>query len=196
VKLHVPIVPERRYRWPMAGPTRRLVQGAATLRSPWFSNRWELFAGGERLAVLERHPRDRTSSVYLGDGARWRLVPSGWGVVRLLEEGRESARIIRRSWWGRRWDITAVTWAYQLVSDPMPRRWHFAVGHQPVARLSGSPISYNRLTIDADLGLPLEAAVLAWQVVARPWEAAAHPAGLIPVGLETAPRPGPAAGAV
>ncbi len=145
------------------------------------------------VAAMTRHPRDHTSTVELSDGTRWRLVPAGWGLVRALEDGVEIARITRRSWLGRHWDLAAPTWHYHLVSDPMPRRWYVAVGDQVVARIAGSLVSYNRVDIDAPLGIPLAATMLAWHAIARPWEAAARPAGLIPVGIDTAPRP--AAGA-
>ncbi len=144
------------------------------------------------IAAMTRHPRDHTSTVELADGTRWRLVPTGWGLIRAIEDGDEIARITRRSWLGRHWDLTATTWHYRLTSDPMPRRWHVTVGDQVVARISGSLISYNRVDIDAPIGVPLAATMLAWHVIARPWEAASRPAGLIPV-IEPAPRP--AAGA-
>ena len=172
----------------------RMIGGTLRLQSPWFSNAWDVLDDTEeRLARLVRHPRDHSASAVLRDGTRWRLVPDGFGVVRLLEEGSELGRIVRRSWWGRRWEVVSPTWGYELVSDPLPRRWHLRVGHEPIARLAGSPISYNRLTVETDLVVPLQAVVLAWHVIARPWEAAARPAGLVPLSIE--PRSAPAAGA-
>lgn len=168
------------------------VHGRATLHSPWFSNRWVLLSGDEPLAALERRPRARVSTVTFPDGTAWVLRPEGFGLVRALEGDVEVGRILRRSWWGRRWDVTSVTWSYELVSDPVPRRWHLSVGSQPVAWIRGSLVSYNRVEVDAQLGLPVAAIVLAWHVIARPWEAAARPTELIPVTTTPRAAPGPA----
>ena len=65
-------------------------------------------------------------------------------------------------------------------SDASPRRWRIEVGGSPLAEIRGSLISYNTVTIDAPLAIPTAVAVLAWHVIARPWEAAAAPRGLVP----------------
>lgn len=158
-----------------------LIRGEAQLVSPWFSNQWSLFNHGIEIARLRRFPRLHVSAVQLRDGTEWTLEPDGYAVVKALEgEGNEVGRITRRSWWGRSWDITGTGFAYELISNPKPRRWEIGVGGSPLATIQGSLVSYNSVTVDAPLSLPTVAAVLAWHVIARPWEAAAAPRGLIP----------------
>jgi hypothetical protein len=62
----------------------------------------------------------------------------------------------------------------------MPRHWTIRVGNEPVGRLFGGLLSYNRLTVEADVGIQVLALVMAWHVLARPWEAAAAPGSLVP----------------
>lgn len=163
-----------------AKPTS-LIRGEATLTSPWFSNYWRLDDQGIELARLRRFPRLHLSAVQLVDGTEWTIEPEGFAVVRAIDtHGDEVARITRRSWWGRRWDITGTGFAYELISHPVPRRWIVAVGGSQVAEIKGSLASYNTVTIDAPLSIPTVAAVLAWHVIARPWEQAAAPRGLVP----------------
>ncbi|MBU1226411.1 MAG: hypothetical protein KJ698_04230 [Actinobacteria bacterium] len=158
----------------------RLVSGECRFTSPPFSNTWALWCRGERLATMTRRPRQHTSDVSLADGGEIRLQPDGWGTVVALENGSELGRIVRRSWWGRRWDLISPAFGYVLTSDPMPRHWTIRVGNEPVGRLSGGLLSYNRLTVEADVGIQVLALVMAWHVLARPWEAAAAPGSLVP----------------
>ncbi len=162
--------------------TDYLLSGPATLVSPWFSNKWELRSGtGEAIALLERLGRIHVSTVALADGSRWVIEPAGTSTVRLIDApGHELARIERRSWWGRRWEVGGGRFGCELVSSPRPRSWRFEIGGSAIAELSGSLLSYNRVAVNAMLALPLPALLLAWHVVARPWEAAAAPSGLIP----------------
>lgn len=158
-----------------------LIRGDAHLESPWFSNHWRLMNQGIELARLRRFPRLHVSAVQLADGTEWILEPDGFAVVKAVDsEGNEVGRVTRRSWWGRRWDVTGPGFSYELVSHPVPRRWRVEVGGSTFAEIRGSLISYNTVTIDAPLSLPTAAAVLAWHVIARPWEAAAAPKGLVP----------------
>jgi hypothetical protein len=157
-----------------------IVYGQGQLRSPLGSNRWRLFANDDELALLRRQGRLHISRVLLPSGEEATLAPDERSAVAALDEnGNELARITRTSWFGRRWEITSQKWAYELVSDPRPRRWHVTVGGTSVAQMTGSLFSYNRVTIDAPLGVPLLVVALAWHVIARPWEAAAAPATLI-----------------
>ena len=94
-------------------------------------------------------------------------------------QGNELARITRTSWFGRRWEITSKRWAYELISDPRPRRWHVTVGGTSVAQITGSLVSYNKVDINAPVGVPILVVALAWHSIARPWEAAAAPFTLI-----------------
>ena len=64
-------------------------------------------------------------------------------------------------------------------SDPRPRRWQLTVGGTSVAQITGSLVSYNRVSVDAPLGIPILVLALAWHAVARPWEAAAAPTTLV-----------------
>ena len=163
----------------------RLVSGECTFTSSPFSNRWFLWWKGERLAELTRNSRQHTSSVTLADGTEILLQPEGWGTVVAREDDKEWGRIVRRSWWGRRWDLVSPTFGYALTSDLMPRHWTLRVGNEPVGHLSGGILSYNRLTIQIDVAVPVLPLVMSWHVLARPWEAASAPGALLPV------EPGP-----
>lgn len=162
-----------------------VVAGECTFTSNPFSNRWELWCRGERLAVMHRRPRHHVSEVALADGRTITLQPDGWGTVVAVEGDKEWGRIVRRSWWGRRWDLESPTFGYTLTSDVMPRRWTIRVGNEPVGRLSGGMLSYNRLQVQADVAVQVLPMVMAWHVLARPWEAAAAPGSLVARG-----RPG------
>lgn len=161
--------------------SQKLIRGEAQLVSPWFSNNWSLFSHGVEIARLRRIPRLYISTARFPDGTEWTIEPDGFAVVKAVDaQGTEVARITRRSWWGRRWDVAGAGFAYELVSDPIPRRWRIEVGGSTLAEIRGSLISYNAVTIDAPLSIPVAVAVLAWHVIARPWEAAAAPRGLVP----------------
>ena len=166
--------------------TEHLLSGSAELVSPWFSNRWELRTDdGRVLAKLQRLGRIHVSTVELPDNSRWVVEPAGQSTVRLLDKpDHVIAEIERRSWFGRRWVVTGGSFGCELVSSPRPRKWRFEIGGSTIADLCGSLVSYNHVGVNAYLALPLPALMLAWHVIARPWEAAANPTGLIP-----APRP-------
>ena len=165
--------------------TGDVITGAARMRSKVFSNQWTLEdEAGRVYAHMRRFPRQRMSQVQLADGTRLEIAPHGWGVHQLIHEGDAIARIERRSWWGRRFEITSPAFGYNLVSRPAPRSWDLAVGEHPVAHLRGSLVSYNRLRIQSDLATPTAAVLLAWQVLCRPWEQGAFPIAR-PAGDET-----------
>ncbi len=156
------------------------VYGQGELRSPLGSSRWRLFVNDNEIAMLRRLGRIHISRIHLPNGDEAVLAPEERSAVVALDpDGTELARITRESWFGRRWEITSKRWAYELISDPRPRRWHVSVGGTSVAQLTGSLVSYNRVTIDAPLGVPLLVIALGWHVIARPWEAAAAPSTLI-----------------
>ena len=161
--------------------TDRLITGSAELASPWLSNRWELRSGEEVVARLQRFGRIHISTATLPDGSRWVIEPADTSTVRLIDGSEtEIGRITRQSWWGRSWQVTGSRFGLDLVSHPAPRRWRFEVGGSSIAELAGSLASYNRVRVDSPLALPLPALLLAWHVIARPWEAAAAPRGLVP----------------
>jgi hypothetical protein len=144
------------------------------------SNRWRILGNDGEMATLHRLGRIHISRIYLPNGEEAVLAPEERSAVVALDtEGEELARITRTSWFGRRWEVTSKRWAYELISDPRPRRWQIAVGGTSVAQITGSLVSYNRVDIDAPLGVPLLAVALAWHVIARPWEAAAAPSTLV-----------------
>jgi hypothetical protein len=163
------------------------VSGEARFASTPFSNRWSLWAHREQLAEMHRRPRHRISEVVLADGTELTLEPRRWGVVAAVSQGREWGHVIRRSWWGRRWDLTSPTFAYALTSDPLPRRWTIRVGNEPIGKLAGGLVSYNHLTVRTDVAVQVLPLVMAWHVLARPWEAAAAPLSLIPAAAGTRP---------
>ena len=172
-------------------PHHLTIHGTARMTSPWFSPSWQLTdSHGTLLAEMRRYPRLHVSTVRWEDGTAWILEPDGWGVVKALDtERNEMGRVTRLSWMGRRWQLTAPQWSYDLISDPIPRRWHMAVGGATVAGISGSLVSYNTVTIDTVISVPATAVILAWQVIARPWEAAAAPRGLVPAPSKLSTRP-------
>ncbi len=164
-----------------AAPHATLLLGTTELRSPAFSNVWHVENGGRKLAIARRHPRLHTSTVRFPDESAVTLTPTGQSTVSAVDAaGTEVARIVRTSWWGRHWEVTAQHFSYELISHPRPRRWAFAVGGSPVAELAGSLLSYNRVRVETNIGVPLIAVLLGWHVIARPWEAAAEPGGLRP----------------
>lgn len=170
-----------------------MVTGDARLRSPWFSSEWELVQQDRTLARIRRLGRISVSLVDMGEHGSLLLEPAGPGIVHAVDDAdHEVARITRRSWWGRRWDVTGVGFNYELVSDPRPRRWHLAVANAPLATLTGSLVSYNQVDLHSGMGIPIPAVLLAWQVIARPWEAANEPRGLVRVRTGTIVTPRPA----
>jgi hypothetical protein len=159
-----------------------MIYGKVELRSPWLSNHWVLQRDGSEICRIRRLGRIYTSIVSRPDVARWVLDPHGNGVVRALDgDGAEFARVVRRSWFGRRWDLFSPTWNYELVSRPRPRAWAIEIGGAELAEIRGSLISYNKVDVNAMIGIPLATILLAWHVIARPWEAVAEPSGLRPV---------------
>ena len=159
--------------------TRQMVYGKVELRSPWFSNRWRVLKDGAEICRLTRFGRIYTSVVRQPDGTRWVLDPHGNGVVRALDaDGNEFARVVRRSWFGRRWDLLSPAWNFKLVSHRRPRAWSIDIGGATAVEIRGSLISYNKVDVNAMIGVPLAAVLLGWHVIARPWEAIAEPAGL------------------
>jgi hypothetical protein len=157
-----------------------MVYGTAQLVSPLFSSRWQLVEGDDTVAELQRSGRLHISRIKVPNGEEAVLTPHEQSVVVALDnDGNELARITRRSWLGRRWDIESKRWAYELISHPRPRRWHVAVGGTSVAQIEGSLVSYNRVNIEAPLGVPILVVALGWHVIARPWEAAAAPTTLV-----------------
>ncbi|MEE9298624.1 MAG: hypothetical protein V3V29_06275 [Acidimicrobiia bacterium] len=157
-----------------------VIVGDCRFHSGVFSNRWTLSHGGTTMAELRRDPSRHTSSGEFADGTRFQLTPDGWGTVLMEAQGRQLGRIDRRSWWGRRWEIGGTGFGSDLTSDPMPRRWTLRIGGEPIGYLAGTLWSYNRLTAHTDVSVPVHALVLAWHVLARPWEAAAAPRSLVP----------------
>ena len=165
---------------------QQMVYGKLELRSPWFNSRWELRQDDQRLARLQRLGRLYVSRVELPDGCRWMLEPHGTGVVRAVNsDGTEIARVERLSWLGRRWNLVSQAFNYELDSHPRPRAWAITIGGATIAEIRGSLVSYNKVRVNALLGVPLAAVLLAWHVIARPWEAAAEPRGLVPAARPT-----------
>jgi hypothetical protein len=153
---------------------RSTVSGEVRFTSRLLSNVWVVSARGEPLARLRRIPSIHTSIVTLADGTNLELRPEGWGTVVAVGDNHQ-ARIVRESWWGRKWVVSGTGFAYDLTSDPMPRRWTLRIGGHPVARIAGTWWTYNRIVVNADVAVPLHALILSWHVLARPWEAAAAP---------------------
>lgn len=144
------------------------------MRSALFSNEWMLSQRGETLAAVKRLPRHHSSGVRLADGTRWILQPDGWGVVRAIEAGAPIAKAVRETMLPRRWELSGVGFSYVLTPEgPWPRHWAVRLGEEPVMHLRGASLTYNRVKISAQVGVPMAAVLLAWHVIARPWEAAA-----------------------
>jgi len=166
-------MPDRLARVPM-------VYGTCRFESALMSNRWRLLKGKEVLAELQRVPSRHISILTLPGQPPIELAPHGWGTVVARQGGRELGRVVRQTWWGRRWALSGPGFACELTSDPVPRRWSLRFGAEPVARLSGGLFSYNRLKVNTHVAVPIASLALAWHVLARPWEAAAAPGALVP----------------
>lgn len=163
----------------MAIPRTPVVIGDCRFLSGFLSNRWILVQDDEMLADMRRIPTRHVSEVLTADGIAYELRPEQWGTVVAATEDAEFGRVVRTSWLGRSWDLSGPGFACALTSDPLPRRWSFRIGTEPVGRLKGSPVSYNRLSVHTDVAIPVTSLTLAWHVLARPWEAAAAPAALV-----------------
>ena len=151
--------------------------GNGVMRSTFFSRNWELRKEGGLIAVGHRHVWRRTSEIELNDGRRWSISPVGWGVVELTERDEVLARGERLTWLGRKWELTGESFGYELRAQSMAlRRWLIELGGAPIARLDGGVASFNRLRIEANLPVPLEAVMLSWHIIVRAWEAAASSA--------------------
>lgn len=152
--------------------------GTGEMRSPLFSRAWELRKDGALIAVGRRFVWRRTSEIELDDGRHWLISPAGWGVVELTERDELLARAERQNWLGRAWDLTGESFGYELLAKSMAlRRWSIELGGGSVAQLDGGVASFNRLRIEANLPVPLEAVMLSWHIIVRAWEAAASAAG-------------------
>ena len=170
----------------------RVLVGEAELTSGFMSNQWQLVQRGEVLANALRRPRHCYTTVTLSDGTRWVLQPDGWGVVRAVEEGVPFARATRDSFWGNRWTLSGVGFSYLLQHDGhWPRRWALTVGYEPAAWLRGSTVNDNRVRISAPISIPTAVGLLAWHVVARPWEAVAFAPELLTREFESRPAVDP-----
>lgn len=156
------------------------VVGESRFTSRPFSNRWQLIHRDAPIAELVREPLRHTSAVVLADGTRIDLTPTSWGTIEATVDGTPLARIDRRSWWGRRWEIGGSGFACDLTSDPAPRRWSLRIGGEPIGHLAGTLWSYNQLEVHTGVTVPVHALALAWHVLARPWEQASAPGTLIP----------------
>lgn len=160
--------------------SRRIVpfSGKGEMRSPWFSRTWKLTKDDTVIASAHRSVWRRTSEIQLPDGREWVIRPRGWGVVELVEDDQILARAERLSFLGRAWELTGQSFGYELRARSMAlRRWSIELGGGQVAGLHGGVASFNRLTVDAGLPVPLEAVMLTWHVIVRAWEAAAASAG-------------------
>jgi hypothetical protein len=156
------------------------VVGPCRFESAFGSNRWRLLQDRKVLAEMQRVPTRHISTIRLADGTAVELRPAGWGTVVALHGATELGRVERRTWWGRRWRLSTPTFACDLTSDPLPRRWSLRYGTEPVGHLAGGLLTYNTLRVHTDLAVPVVALALAWHVLARPWEAAAAPRALAP----------------
>ena len=148
--------------------------GMITIASPWFSRVWRFSDRDGVVAQATRNVAQRTSRVSLAGGRNWLLVPDGWGRIQLVEGESILATAERDDVLGRRWDLHSSRFAYRLESTSMiRRRWTIGPIGSPFAELRGGMLSFNSMTLDSGLPIPLEAVMLAWQAIVRPWEAAA-----------------------
>lgn len=152
--------------------------GRGEMRSAFLSRDWELRKDGGLIAVARRQVWRRTSEVELSDGRHWLISPAGWGTVELTERDDVLARGQRLTWIGRAWDLSGESFAYELRAQSMAlRKWTIELGGGPVAHLHGGIASFNRVRIETNLPVPLEAIMLSWHIIVRAWEAAASAAG-------------------
>jgi hypothetical protein len=154
--------------------------GDCRFESTPLSNRWHLLQGHKVLAELQRVPSRHVSLMRYTGSPEIVLRPAGWGTVVAIWGNHEIGRVVRRSWWGRHWHLSAQGFACDLTSDPRPRHWSLRFGTEPVGHLGGGLLSYNHVKVHTDIAVPLVCLALAWHVLARPWEAAAAPGTLVP----------------
>ncbi|MBA2338546.1 MAG: hypothetical protein H0V96_12480 [Acidimicrobiia bacterium] len=154
------------------------VTGELELKSPLFSSDWSLRQHDAELASIRR--RHYTSVVDITHGGRIVIEPYAQGTVRAINGASEVARITRESWLGRRWEVTGPGFTYDLASQARPRHWRLFLANGPVSDLEGGFGSYNKVKIFNQMAVPLSAVLLAWHVVARPWEAVAEPQVFMP----------------
>jgi hypothetical protein len=177
----------------MAVHRHPVILGTARFTSGFMSNGWHLTDDKGPVGSFTRYPSLHLSRGTIA-GKAIEIRPEGWGTVVAYEEGRETGRIVRRSWMGRRWELSGQAFACELISEPMPRRWTLRIGGHPVSSIAGTTWSYNRLSVHTDVSVPAWSLALAWHVVVRPWEAAAAPRTLRPPPTESGdftPRPLP-----
>lgn len=157
-----------------------VVLGGVRFRSAPLSTVWTLETPTAIVARFQRYP-----SLHLSRGViesdPVEIRPQGWGTVVVYQGDHELGRIVRRSWLGRRWEVAGQSFAAELVSEPLPRRWTLRIGGHPIAAVAGTAWSYNRLRVHADVSVPVWALALVWHVVVRPWELAAEPRTMRPV---------------
>ncbi len=152
---------------------RSFIHGEALMRSAILSRTWELWQGDRLVASVQRLPRHRMSRAQLADGRTWIIAPDGWGVVRVEEDDTVLATARRQGVLGRRWELTGRTFGFELAASSMLRRhWTIGQGGAATTRLDGGILSFNTIAIHADLPVPTEALLAAWQVMVRAWEAA------------------------
>lgn len=150
------------------------LKGLAQFRSPLFSRTWTLFQGDGILARAHRTVWRRTSKIVIPDGPTWEIAPAGWGNLEVIAGDAVLARAERQGGLGRTWRIDSPRFGYILSARSMARRrWTIDLGDHPVATLRGAALNFNRLDVDAGIGIPLEVVMVSWHIIVRAWEAAA-----------------------
>ena len=104
-----------------------MILGEARFDSAPFSNVWRMTSRGDRIATFTRFPSLHVTRGQVGE-SRAEIRPEGWGTVVYEEDEVELGRIVRKSWWGRRWEIAGTGFAAELVSEWRPRAWSLRLG--------------------------------------------------------------------
>lgn len=105
----------------------------------------------------------------------WEIRRLSFDRLSLVEDGVLLAAATRTSPLGR-WQIAGRTFSFDLKPDSIIRhRWLLIVGGQTVATLRGGALTFNHISIDTSLPVPLEGLWLAWAVMVHAWRAVGGP---------------------
>lgn len=151
------------------------VLGHAELTSSPLSTVWTLHGDDELICIGRRSDLRRPHRIEFEDGRVWELERSSFDTISLVEDGVQLAVATRTDPRGR-WQIAGPTFSFDLQPQSVLRhRWLLIVGGQTIATLRGGLLSFNTISVDTALPLPLEGLWLAWAAMVHPWRAVGGP---------------------
>ncbi len=151
------------------------VLGRAELTSQPLSTVWTLSRDDQLVCVGRRRDLRHPHRIEFQDGRIWEIERLTFDSIALIADGVQLAVATRTDPRGR-WQIAGPTFSFDLHPQSVMRhRWTLSVGGQPVATIRGGLMSFNRMSIDTTLPVPLEALWLAWAAMVHAWRAAGGP---------------------